>query len=69
MTLTDQFLRWRMQTEVTPTLNLRTADPADFEAVATLFEALHQFNASLDPRFGLADNWRAGRFPGSPLPF
>lgn len=48
-----------MQTEVTPTLKLRTADLADFEAVATLFEALHQFNASLDPRFELADNWRA----------
>ena len=48
-----------MQTEVPPTLELRTASPADFEAVATLFEALHHFNASLDPRFGLADNWRA----------
>ncbi len=47
-----------MQTEITATLELRTAGPADFEAVATLFEALHQFNASLDPGFGLVDNWR-----------
>jgi len=47
-----------MQTEVTPTFKLRTANLTDFEAVATLFEALHRFNASLDPRFELADNWR-----------
>jgi GNAT superfamily N-acetyltransferase len=30
----------------------------DFEAVATLFEELHQQNASLDARFALAENWR-----------
>lgn len=48
-----------MQTEVTPTLQLRTAAPTDFDVVATLFEGLHHFNASLDPRFELADNWRA----------
>lgn len=30
----------------------------DFEAVATLFAALHGYNASLDEKFALAENWR-----------
>lgn len=38
--------------------HLLTARTEDFEAVATLFEELHQQNASLDPRFTLAENWR-----------
>lgn len=31
----------------------------DFESVAALFGALHTYNATLDPSFALADNWRA----------
>ncbi|NJL03654.1 MAG: GNAT family N-acetyltransferase [Chloroflexaceae bacterium] len=34
------------------------AQAADFEAVATLFEALHRFNAGLDAHYTLAANWR-----------
>jgi GNAT superfamily N-acetyltransferase len=34
------------------------AQAADFEAVATLFEALHRFNAALDAHYTLAANWR-----------
>jgi GNAT superfamily N-acetyltransferase len=30
----------------------------DFEAVATLFAALHGYNTSLDEKFALAENWR-----------
>ncbi|NJP04391.1 MAG: GNAT family N-acetyltransferase [Chloroflexaceae bacterium] len=37
---------------------LAQAEKDHFDAVATLFEALHQYNASLDPRFALADGWR-----------
>ena len=37
---------------------LLPARQADFEAVATLFGELHQYNASLDARFTLAENWR-----------
>jgi GNAT superfamily N-acetyltransferase len=37
---------------------LLVASPADFEAVATLFAELHQYNASLDAHFALAENWR-----------
>src|SRR5258708_19489775 len=38
--------------------HLLAARQADFEAVATLFGELHQYNASLDARFTLAENWR-----------
>ena len=34
------------------------ANLADFETVATLFAELHQYNASLDAHFALAENWR-----------
>lgn len=34
------------------------AQATDFEAVATLFEALHRFNAELDTHYALAANWR-----------
>lgn len=58
MTRTGPSLKLQMLPNPTSTLELKVAAPADFEAVATLFEALHQLNASLDPRFALADNWR-----------
>src|SRR5258708_13540231 len=38
--------------------HLLAACQADFEAVATLFAELHQYNASLDAHFALAENWR-----------
>lgn len=38
---------------------IRRAAPADDWAVRALFGALHTFNASLDPRFALADGWEA----------
>src|SRR5260370_33740113 len=38
--------------------HLLAARQADFEAVATLFGELHQYHASLDARFMLAENWR-----------
>ena len=38
--------------------HLLAARQADFEAVASLFGELHQYNASLDARFTLAENWR-----------
>ncbi len=38
--------------------HLLAARQADFEAVAPLFGELHQYNASLDARFTLAENWR-----------
>ncbi|MEO8610350.1 MAG: GNAT family N-acetyltransferase [Chloroflexota bacterium] len=34
-----------------------TAQPSDEDAVAALFEALHRYNASLDPQFALSDGW------------
>jgi GNAT superfamily N-acetyltransferase len=37
---------------------LLPANLADFAAVATLFAELHQYNASLDAHFTLAENWR-----------
>jgi GNAT superfamily N-acetyltransferase len=39
------------------TLAVRPAGPADAWAVHALFAALHEFNASLEPRFALADGW------------
>lgn len=36
---------------------VRVATAADDEAVFRLFGALHAYNASLDPRFALADDW------------
>src|SRR5689334_11950218 len=39
-------------------LHLSPARREDFEAVATLFEALHAYNASLNERFALAPQWR-----------
>lgn len=40
-------------------VRLARAGPADGAAVAVLFEALHDHNAALDPRFALADDWRS----------
>jgi GNAT superfamily N-acetyltransferase len=37
---------------------LRPAGLADKEAIFSLLEALHNYNASLDPLFALADGWR-----------
>jgi ribosomal protein S18 acetylase RimI-like enzyme len=34
------------------------ASPTEFEIVATLFAELHQYNASLDAHFALAEGWR-----------
>jgi GNAT superfamily N-acetyltransferase len=39
--------------------HLREAELSDFDTVATLFEALHIYNASLDTCFGLSDDWHA----------
>lgn len=39
------------------TFVLRPAAPTDEWAVQELFEALHTYNAALDPRFALADGW------------
>lgn len=39
-------------------LEIRVARNADYEQVAGLFGALHHFNAQLDSRFALAENWR-----------
>ncbi len=36
---------------------LSQARLSDFETVASLFEALHIYNASLDEHFALAENW------------
>jgi ribosomal protein S18 acetylase RimI-like enzyme len=41
----------------TNTLAIRAATPEDTWAVRRLFKGLHDFNAALDPRFALADNW------------
>jgi ribosomal protein S18 acetylase RimI-like enzyme len=41
----------------TPTVSIREALPADDWAIHQLFAALHRYNASLDPRFALADGW------------
>ncbi len=38
-------------------MNIRPSLPADDWAVHRLFHELHHFNAELDPRFALADNW------------
>ncbi len=40
-------------------VRLAPAGPADGVAVAVLFEALHDHNATPDPRFALADDWRS----------
>lgn len=42
-----------------PAIRLARATPADFPQVAELFEALHTFNASLEPDFALGDDWRS----------
>lgn len=39
-------------------LRSQAAHITDFETVAALFAELHHYNASLDERFALADNWR-----------
>lgn len=36
---------------------IRRAEPADDPVVVALFRDLHAYNASLDPRFALADGW------------
>jgi ribosomal protein S18 acetylase RimI-like enzyme len=41
-----------------PTAVIRRATHADREAIHALFAALHAFNATLDPRFALGDDWR-----------
>jgi GNAT superfamily N-acetyltransferase len=50
-----------MPTLVTPCprrpVVVRRATPADREAIHALFAALHEFNASLEERFALADGW------------
>jgi ribosomal protein S18 acetylase RimI-like enzyme len=38
---------------------VRPAGPCDEAAIGQLFAALHAYNASLDPRFALADGWEA----------
>ncbi len=38
---------------------LRRARPSDAAAVKALFWKLHAFNAGLDPRFALAEDWEA----------
>jgi GNAT superfamily N-acetyltransferase len=38
---------------------LAQARPEDFHTIATLFEALHAYNTSLDPSFALNDDWQA----------
>lgn len=43
---------------VRPQLRVLPANLADFEAVATLFAELHQYNASLDAHFALSEDWR-----------
>ncbi len=40
-----------------PAYRFANARLSDFEAVAGLFEALHQFNATLDAHYALAENW------------
>lgn len=40
-------------------ISLRVATVADTWAIQRLFEALHAYNASLDPRFELAEGWEA----------
>ena len=44
-------------TEAKANLLLRPATDEEFWAVTQLFAALHHFNATLDPRFRLAENW------------
>lgn len=39
------------------TLTIRAADQDDVWAVRRLFKGLHDFNAALDPRFTLSENW------------
>lgn len=39
-------------------MNIKNADTSDVDSVTYLYERLHEFNAALDNRFALADNWR-----------
>ena len=39
------------------TWTIRRMRPADVSAIKALFRNLHAFNASLDPRFALSDEW------------
>jgi GNAT superfamily N-acetyltransferase len=55
----DQHHQHHQQIQPFAPFQLRHAQPADFSVVAELFEALHQFNAELDPCFALADDWRS----------
>ena len=48
-----------MTAGVATNLVVRSADAADDPTVARLFAALHAFNADLEPRFALGDDWRA----------
>jgi len=41
-----------------PTMVIRHATPADRAAIHALFAALHAFNATLDSRFALGDDWQ-----------
>lgn len=41
----------------TSVLSIRQATQEDIWAVRTLFAGLHDFNADLDPRFSLAEDW------------
>jgi GNAT superfamily N-acetyltransferase len=38
-------------------VTIQPAAPEDVEAVRRLFKGLHDYNAALDPRFELAENW------------
>lgn len=49
----------RLQETEQERLRLAPAMRDDFETVATLFAALHAYNASLNEQFALADDWRA----------
>lgn len=40
-------------------ITLRVATAEDTWAIRRLFQALHAYNASLDPRFELADDWES----------
>jgi GNAT superfamily N-acetyltransferase len=44
-------------TQTSAQISLHEADERDFAVVARLFAALHAFNAELDARFTLAENW------------
>jgi GNAT superfamily N-acetyltransferase len=47
------------QTHLSNQFWLAQARPEDFDTIATLFEALHAYNTSLDSSFALHDDWRA----------